>query len=158
MPPHYIGLILATWLILSVLVAGWALKWNREPASWFSLAVVMSPVIAGVALLVKGKGRKEARAHTRLEVQLKGEGTFNIEGKELQLEVVATDISVGGAYCLTDTSPEIGDKIKLHLRWSLEGQRSELVLNAVGTILRVDPQPEGNYGFAVKFDAQLLSG
>ena len=152
-----IGLTIVTWLVLSGLIAVWALKWRREPASWFSLAVVVSPLIAGVALLVVGKGRKEAREHTRLEVPLKGEGTLNIEGKELQLELVATNISATGAYCLTDTSLDAGGKIKLHLQWSPQDKQSEIVLKAVGVVLRVDPQPEGNYGFAVKFDDQLLS-
>ena len=163
-----IGLTIVTWLVLSGLIAVWALKWRREPASWFSLAVVVSPLIAGVALLVVGKGRKEAREHTRLEVPLKGEGTLNIEGKELQLELVATNISATGAYCLTDpgSSPgsgrfcpslDAGGKIKLHLQWSPQDKQSEIVLKAVGVVLRVDPQPEGNYGFAVKFDDQLLS-
>ena len=152
-----IGLTVVTWLVLSGLIAVWALKWHREPASWFSLAVVVSPLIASLALLVVGKGRKEAREHTRLEVQLKGEGTLNIEGKELQLELVATNISATGAYCLTDTSLGAGGKIKLHLQWSPEDKQSELVLKAVGAVLRVEPQPEGNYGFAVKFNDQLLS-
>jgi hypothetical protein len=157
MPAYGIALIVATWLILSRLVAGLALKWGREPASWFSLSVVASPLIASVALFVKGKGRMETREHKRMEVQLKGEGTLNIEGKECPLELVATNISASGAYCLADSPPGIGGKMKLHLQWSPEVRQSELVLKAVKTIIRVDPQPEGNYGFAVKFNVPLLS-
>jgi hypothetical protein len=109
MPAYGIALIVATWVILSGLVAGLALKWGREPASWFSLSVVASPLIAS------------------------------------------------GAYCLADSPPRIGGKMKLHLQWSPEMRQSELVLKAVGTMIRVDPQPEGNYGFAVKFNVPLLS-
>lgn len=96
--------------------------------------------------------KKERRADTRLEVQLTGKGTLNIEGQELQMEVMASSISAFGAYCLTDAPPAIGDEVKLRLQWSSENKQSEIIFKAVGTVLRVDSLPEGKYGFALEFD------
>ncbi len=152
-----IGLAIVTWTICSGFAAGLTLKWNRERAAWFSLSVVVSPLTSGAALLLAGQGRKGTRESPRVEVQVKGKGTLAREGEELQLDVIATNVSSRGAYCLTDFPPDTGDKIKVHLHWSGGDSQSELVLTSVGTVLRVDRRPEGNHGFAVRFDVPLLS-
>ena len=96
--------------------------------------------------------KREKRTDPRIEVRLAGKGTFNMMGKECQIEVTTRDISAWGAYCFTNTLPHCGDSVKLRLEGSPEDKQAELVFRAVGTILRVDPLPEKRYGFAVKFD------
>ncbi len=95
---------------------------------------------------------KERREDTRLELRLEGTGTVYTEGKDSQIEVIAQNISAWGAYCVTDASVSVGDKVKLLLQWDPNDRQSEIVFKAVGRIVRVDPQPEEGYGFGVQFD------
>jgi len=95
---------------------------------------------------------KERREDTRLELRLEGQGTVYSEGKDSQIEVIAQNISAWGAYCVTDASVSVGDKVKLLLQWDPNDKQSEIVFKAVGRIVRVDQQPEEGYGFGVQFD------
>ncbi len=95
---------------------------------------------------------KEKREDTRLEIRLEGTGTVYTEGKDSQIEVIAQNISAWGAYCVTDDSVSVGDKVKLLLQWDPNDRQSAIVFKAVGRIVRVDPQPEEGYAFGVQFD------
>ncbi len=96
--------------------------------------------------------KKEKRDDTRLELRLAGNGTVYAEGKESQIEVVAQNISAWGAYCVTDAKVSVGSEVKLLLQWDPDNRQSEIVFKAVGQIVRVEPQPEGGYGFGIQFD------
>jgi hypothetical protein len=50
-------LLVLTWLALCVLVGVLAARLDRNPLGWGILAFVISPVIAGIALLLIGEGR-----------------------------------------------------------------------------------------------------
>ena len=95
---------------------------------------------------------QERREDTRLEVRLEGKGTVYAEGKVYQIEVIAQNISAWGAYCVTDASVSVGDKVQLLLQWDPNDRQSEIVFKAVGRIVRVDPPTEEGYGFGVQFD------
>jgi hypothetical protein len=47
--------LLILWLILAVVVAIWAYKMGRSAVGYFFLSLLLSPVIAGVILLVSGR-------------------------------------------------------------------------------------------------------
>ncbi len=94
----------------------------------------------------------ERRAVTRLGLPLTGKVTLEIQGKEVERAVRTKDISAAGGYFISGTSPAIGDQVKLVLRWPPAGKEAELIINATGTVLRIDALPERKWGFAVLFD------
>ncbi len=88
-----------------------------------------------------------------------GEAILNIQGKESKMEVRAKNISAWGAFCLTDSRPNSGDKIELQLGWAPEDKQAQIAFKARGTILRVEVLPGEGYGFAVEFaDIPVLEG
>ena len=96
----------------------------------------------------------ERRAVTRLGLPLTGTVTLEIQGKEVEKTVKTKDISAAGGYFISDTSPAIGDQVKLLLQWPPDGKEAELIINATGTVLRIDSLPEKKWGFAVLFDVK----
>lgn len=96
----------------------------------------------------------ERRAVTRLGLPLTGTVTLEIQGKKVERAVQTKDISAAGGYFMSDTSPAIGDHVKLLLQWPPDGKESELIINATGTVLRIDFLPEQKWGFAVLFDVK----
>ena len=94
----------------------------------------------------------ERRAVTRLGLPLTGKVTLEIQGKEVERAVRTKDISAAGGYFISGASPAIGDQVKLVLRWPPAGKEAELIINATGTVLRIDALPERKWGFAVLFD------
>ena len=96
----------------------------------------------------------ERRAVTRLGLPLTGTVTLEIQGKEVERSVRTKDISAAGGYFISDTRPAIGDRVKLVLQWPPDGKEPELIINATGTVLRIDSLPEQKWGFAVLFDVK----
>ena len=94
----------------------------------------------------------ERRAVTRLGLPLTGKVTLEIQGKEVEKTVKTKDISAAGGYFISDTSPAIGDRVKLLLQWPPDGKEPDFIINATGTVLRIDSLPEKKWGFAVLFD------
>ena len=94
----------------------------------------------------------ERRAVTRLGLPLTGTVTLEIQGEEVEKRVKTKDISAAGGYFISDTSPAIGDRVKLLLQWPPDGKEPELIIDATGKVLRIDPIPEKKWGFAVLFD------
>jgi hypothetical protein len=47
--------IFILWAVLCLLLAWWADSWNRSPLGYFPLALLTTPVIAGIVLLTRGK-------------------------------------------------------------------------------------------------------
>lgn len=43
------------WFVFMAVVGWWASEWNRSIIGFMLLAFFLSPIIAGIALLVKGK-------------------------------------------------------------------------------------------------------
>ena len=95
----------------------------------------------------------EKRSPERFCVGLRGRATFEVEGQAVERKVLSRDISAYGAYLLANTCPEIGDDVEVYLDEPADPKQPEIILGAVGTILRVDKLSERGYGFAVKFDA-----
>ena len=96
----------------------------------------------------------ERRAVTRLGLPLTGTVTLEIQGKEVEKTVKTKDISAAGGYFISDTCPAIGDRVKLLLQWPPDGKEPELIINATGTVLRIDSLPGTKWGFAVLFDVK----
>ena len=96
----------------------------------------------------------ERRAVTRLGLPFTGTVTREIQGKEVEKTVKTKDISAAGGYFISDTSPAIGDRVKLLLQWPPDGKEPELIINATGTVLRIDSLPGTKSGFAVLFDVK----
>ncbi len=94
----------------------------------------------------------ERRAVTRLPLPITGTVTLEIQGKEVEKTVKTKDISAAGGYFISDTSPAIGDRVKLLLQWPPDEKDPELIIRATGTVLRIDSLPEKKWGFAVLFD------
>lgn len=49
------------WVLLCVAVGAWARGWDRDFSYWTVAAVVVSPAIAAIVLLIKGRGEPEVR-------------------------------------------------------------------------------------------------
>ena len=96
----------------------------------------------------------ERRAVTRLGLPLTGKVTLEIQGKEVEKTVKTKDISAAGGYFISDTSPATGDRVKLLLQWPPDGKEPDFIINATGTVLRIDSLPEKKWGFAVLFDVK----
>ncbi len=94
----------------------------------------------------------ERRAVTRLPLPITGTVTLEIQGKEVEKTIRTKDISAAGGYFISDTSPVIGDRVKLLLQWPPDGKDPELIIKATGTVLRIDSLPEKKWGFAVLFE------
>ena len=43
------------WLIFAIIVGVWAGSWGRSGFGFFILAVILSPVVTGIILLIAGK-------------------------------------------------------------------------------------------------------
>lgn len=56
-------MLIVFWVLLTILIAVWASRWNRSPTIWFFVALIFSPVISAIALLIAG------RATTAIETQ-----------------------------------------------------------------------------------------
>ncbi len=96
----------------------------------------------------------ERRAVTRLGLPLTGTITREIKGKEVEKKVRTKDISAAGGYFMSDTCPAIGDRVKLLLQWPPDGGEPELLINATGTVLRIDSLAGTKWGFAVLFEVK----
>ncbi len=96
----------------------------------------------------------ERRAVTRLGLPLTGTVILEIQGKEVEKTVKTKDISAAGAYFTSDVSPVIGERVKVLLQWPPDGKEPELIINATGTVLRIDSVSENKWGFAILFDVK----
>ena len=98
---------------------------------------------------------KEKRAATRIEVPLAGKMTFDAKGEGLiTIEVGVKDISVAGAYLWASAPkayPRVGDNVGMNLRSPSDLEEFQLSVEAIGTVVRVDPPQGSEHGFAVKF-------
>ena len=48
-------LMLFGWLLFGFLIGAWASAWGRSFAGWMAMALLLSPLIAGVVLLICGR-------------------------------------------------------------------------------------------------------
>ena len=96
----------------------------------------------------------ERRAVTRLGLPLTGRVLLEIQGEEVEITVKTKDISAAGGYFIADMSPVVGDRVKLLLQWPPDGGAPELIINATGTVLRVESLSEKKWGFAILFDVK----
>lgn len=52
---------LALWAVFAILIGVWAGAWGRSGFAWFIIALILSPLIAAIILLIAGKtGRGSA--------------------------------------------------------------------------------------------------
>ena len=91
----------------------------------------------------------ERRGFTRLRLPFKGKATFNGHGEK---EVEAKDISAGSAYLISDTCVSIGEEVKLFMQWPADNADPVVVLDAQGTVFRVEPLSENSWGCVIKFE------
>lgn len=94
----------------------------------------------------------ERRIAHRLHLQLTGTVTHEDDEDKFRNPVTTKDISAYGAYLLTERCPSAGERVKLTLHWPVQYERKKTQFEASGTVLRVDEFPEGNCGFAVRFE------
>jgi hypothetical protein len=100
----------------------------------------------------------ERRAAKRLDVQLTGTVTLDIEGRKVEGKVTTKNISAYGAYLLTDTCPRVGERVILRLQGASKPNKPQITLQTIGTVLRFDQLSEKTWGFAVKLDEILDLG
>ncbi len=91
----------------------------------------------------------DRREFKRLRLPFKGMATFSSHG---QKEVEAQNISVGSAYLIADTCLSIGEEVTLIMRWPPEKDQPGVILNADGTVLRVEQISKKAWGCVVKFE------
>ena len=100
-------------------------------------------------LLHKTMREPDRRKFKRLRLPFRGIATFSSHGQQ---EVEAQNISVASAYLLVDTSLNIGEEVKLFMQWPPENNQPGVILNADGTVLRVEPLSKKAWGCVVKFE------
>ena len=93
--------------------------------------------------------KEERRGFTRLRLPFKGRATFNGGGEKM---VEARDISAGSAYIVADTCLSIGEEVKLLMQWPSETEDPAVILDAEGTVFRVDELSEDAWGCVIKFE------
>lgn len=92
---------------------------------------------------------EEKREFTRLRLPFKGKATFSGHGER---EVEAKDISAGSAYLIADICLNIGEEVKLFMQWPSESADPVVILDAQGTVFRVEQLSESSWGCVVKFE------
>jgi hypothetical protein len=53
------ALIVVLWLLLCIVIAKWASDWGRSGVTYFFGALLCSPILAAVALLIDGRNKKK---------------------------------------------------------------------------------------------------
>ncbi|EFP3074879.1 hypothetical protein HP234_003126 [Salmonella enterica subsp. enterica] len=59
-------MLIVLWILLTILIAVWASRWNRSPTGWFFVALIFSPVISAVALLIAGRVTTDAETQAQV--------------------------------------------------------------------------------------------
>lgn len=52
------------WIFFSVAVTVWASKWGRSGFGYFLLSFILSPLVGGIVLLLRGRNESEVRDRT----------------------------------------------------------------------------------------------
>ena len=99
----------------------------------------------------------EKRSSKRFDLELTGTAVFKEGGQAAGRKIVARNVSGYGAYLLTDTCPQIGDLVELHLHGPPGHEQEKVSFGAVGKILRVNRLSGDTCGIAVKFEAITAS-
>ena len=76
--------ILIFLIIFSVLVGYWASNWGRNGVLWFFVALLISPLISAIILLIMGRDKEtaiEAEAQKAAAVEKRKKELLNEEGK-----------------------------------------------------------------------------
>ncbi len=55
-------MFVAIWILFAVLVAVWASRWNHSAILWGIISIIISPLIAGVILLIVGSDHPKCPA------------------------------------------------------------------------------------------------
>lgn len=53
-----VKMVVLVWIALALLVGVWARSWKRNAVLWCVLALVLSPLLVGLALLISGNATK----------------------------------------------------------------------------------------------------
>jgi hypothetical protein len=100
---------------------------------------------------------RERRLSPRVEasypVRLKGVETG---GRRFKEETLVQNLSSGGLYLRLTRAVPIGSDVALVARLSTTGLAASVRLAARGTVLRVEPKPDGAFGVAVKFNQRRV--
>ena len=102
---------------------------------------------------------RERRLSPRVEaaypVRLKG---IESGGRRFKEETLVENLSSGGLYLRLTRAVPIGSDVALVARLSITPEEiaTGVRLAARGTVLRVEPQPDGVYGVAVKFNQRRV--
>jgi len=99
----------------------------------------------------------ERRLSKPFDLELTGTAVFKEGGQAVERKIVSRDVSGYGAYLLTDTCPQIGDLVELHLHGPPGHEQEKVSFGAVGKILRVNRLSGDTCGVAVKFEAITAS-
>jgi hypothetical protein len=89
------------------------------------------------------------RGFRRLRLPFKGKATFSSHGEKV---VETKDISAGSAYIVVDTLLSIGEEVKLAMQWPSESEDPVVVLDAEGTVFRIEKLSETAWGCVIKFE------
>ncbi len=99
----------------------------------------------------------EKRFSKRFDLELTGTAVFKAGGQAVERKIVSRNVSGYGAYLLTDTCPQIGDLVEIHLHGPPKLKQEKVSFRAVGKILRVNRLSGDTCGVAVKFETITAS-
>jgi hypothetical protein len=99
--------------------------------------------------------RLSPRVETSYPVRLKG---MESGGRRFKEETLVQNLSSGGLYLQLSRAVPIGSDVALVARLSTtpEELATGVRLAARGTVLRVEPKPDGAFGVAVKFNQRRV--
>jgi hypothetical protein len=75
----------------------------------------------------------------------------NAAGKVFELDTVLENISGGGAYLVVPDAVEVGAELALVVRFDQRGGVQAPRVAMSGSVVRIEPQPSGDFGVAVAF-------
>ena len=97
--------------------------------------------------------RYSARIETPYPVRLRG---IDTQGRLFKEETFVENLSVGGVYLRIKRKVQEGVGVCVAVRLSTDIETPALRLAARGTILRVEWQPNGDYGVAIEFSRRRV--
>lgn len=93
----------------------------------------------------------QKREDQRFEIQLMGTAILGGSNGTVEKSITTKDLSSSGGYFLTESSPRVGNNVRIRLQWPSQAEEPDTTFEVIGTVLRIEQVSEKTCGFAVEF-------
>ncbi|MEE8348897.1 MAG: PilZ domain-containing protein [Acidobacteriota bacterium] len=93
----------------------------------------------------------QRREERRFEIELTGTAVLRGAEGEMKQSITTRDLCASGGYFLSDSSPWVGDQVKIRLQWPSQAEQPDTTFEILGKVLRVEQETINTCGFAVEF-------